>query len=69
MIQRFMRPLVIVFPAKAIEDALLSREIEPCGACRFGFERAVHSLVPPILLRMAGLDPFRDDAELDPPDR
>jgi hypothetical protein len=37
--------------------------------CRLCFERAVHSLVPPILLRMARLDPLGDDAELDPPDR
>jgi hypothetical protein len=28
----------------------------------------VEAFMPGVLLRMAGLDEFRDDAELDPPD-
>lgn len=69
LLERFMGPLVIVDPPEPIEGPLL-------GPHRFlgrtggpGLQRTVHPFVASVLLRLAGLDPLRDDPQLDPPDR
>ena len=68
--ERLMRPLLIELGAELIAAALLGRR---GGRGRrtgtLGLERAMHALVAAVLLRLAGRDALRCDAELDPPDR
>ena len=66
---RLVRPLVVVLVAEAVEGRLLGLEARRRRSRRLCLQRAVHPLVAAILLRMAGLDEDRLDAELDPPDR
>lgn len=65
----FVRAVVVVSGAEAVEEPLL---LEHRVARRIGgllLERAVHPLVPTILLRLSRLDALGRDAELDPPHR
>jgi len=64
-----MRALAIEFLPKATELALLRGEIGRWRAGRFGFECAVHSFMPSVLLGLAGLDQIGKDAQPDPPGR
>src|SRR6266850_4680325 len=67
--QRLVRSLVVVNRTKLLEALLLRRQA--VGGRRGGLllERAMHPLVPPVLLRLAGNDPLGPDAQLDPPHR
>src|SRR5256884_9493679 len=62
-----MWSLGVVAIAKPIEAPLLRGEGAPRWARGLGLERLVHPLVPPVLLRMRGLDELRMNAEADPP--
>src|SRR5438876_649650 len=66
--ERLVRSLFIVVAHKLREAACLSR----AGWRRWlhGFQkRAMKALMSAVLLRMARIDPFMPDAELDPPHR
>ncbi len=69
VIERFVRPLVIELEAKTIENFLL----RTCGSARrsrgFGLQRAMHSLVPTVVLRLSGTNAVVADSEANPPDR
>src|SRR5271166_4481887 len=66
--ERLVGAHVVVDASEAIEDTLLLEQ----GGLRWGrglgLERAVHSLVTAVLLRLPRLDALGEDAELDPPD-
>ncbi len=64
-----MRTKLIVFGLKAIELALLGTSVSGWRAGGFGLQRAMHPLVATVLLWLARLDQFREDAEPDPPGR
>src|SRR6266446_2346108 len=69
LIERFMRPFAIVVLAEAVEARLL---LERAGGGRSGglrLQRAMHALVPAVVLRARGPDVARLDAKLEPPDR
>src|SRR3984957_3382526 len=66
--ERLMRPLFVVVAHKRRKAASLSGA--GCRRWPHGFQkRAGETLVPAVLLRMARIDPFVPDAELDPPRR
>src|SRR5262249_54549075 len=67
--QRLVRPLAVVDRAKLLEPLLLSWQAGGRRCRGVLLERAMNPLVSPILLRLARNNPFRPDAELDPPDR
>src|SRR5262249_58970170 len=64
-----MRPFVVVFGAEGIEPTLLCGEGYGRWSCGLCLECQVHALVPTVLLRLAGLDVLRLDAQLDEPYR
>ena len=64
-----MRPVLVVALDKRIEARLLLQHIGGRRLGRFLLERQMHPLVPPILLRVAGLNTFQLNAEPEPPDR
>jgi hypothetical protein len=66
--QRLMGPDGVVFEAEGVTALLLGRRRCRRRTHRRLLQRPVHPLVPSVLLRMPGLDPFWDDPELDPPD-
>ena len=51
LIERFVRAVVVIFLAEAIEAALLRAKRAARRAGRFRLERAVHALMAPVLLR------------------
>ena len=53
---------------EVIEAGLLLEEVGPCGFGGLLFQGEVHALMPPVLLRVAGLDAFDLDTEPEPPD-
>src|SRR6266446_6797728 len=53
--QRFMRPHFVVFLAEIRERSLLRSPILGRRHCHLLLQRAMHALVPPVLLRMSGL--------------
>ena len=63
-----MRSLVVEFLEKIVELGLLLQTVHACGASGFVFEREMHALMPPVLLRMTRLDAFDGDAQTQPPD-
>ncbi len=67
--QRFVRTLLVVLAGGMIEAALLRPRLAAGGAAVSCFKRAMHALVPSVLLRMPGGDPLRHDAQLHPPHR
>ena len=67
--QRFVRALVVVFLPKPIEAHLLGLEIGAGGTCRLGFQRAMHPLVAPVLLRRGRRDQLGEDPQPNPPHR
>src|SRR6516162_2294269 len=67
--QRLVRPLIVVDRAEGVEPLLLAWQTGGWRRCRLLLERAVHPLVPPILLRLARHDPLGPDAQFDPPHR
>src|ERR1017187_4363562 len=62
----FVRTFVIEYQAKAIKLLLLRRHRLSWGLCSVLFERAMHSLMPPVLLRTSRLDAFMNNAQLHP---
>jgi hypothetical protein len=50
-----------------IEAFLLAAVVRRRWRSGLLFERAMHAFMSPILLRLAGLDAFGHDTELDPP--
>ena len=54
---------------EVVEASLLLKEILSCGLRGLRFQRQVHALVAPVLLRVAGLDALEPEAEAQPPDR
>src|SRR4029077_7762597 len=67
--QRFVGTHLIVFPAKAVQSALLLAPVGCGWVCRLLFYLAVLAFVSGILLRMPCGDALRHDAQLDPPYR
>src|SRR5437016_3742571 len=57
----FMRPLVVVLSAEALEAALLAAAGAGGRPGRLGLQRAVHALVGPVLLGMAWRDALLGD--------
>src|ERR1700747_1686670 len=51
--QRFMRPLLVVFLSELVEALLLRPPVASRRLGRLLFQRPVHSLVPPVLLRLS----------------
>ena len=62
-----MRALVVVLVDKRIETGLLLEDVGAGGFRRGLLKGEMHSLMPSILLGMAGLDPLESDAESQPP--
>ena len=63
-----MRSFVIVYVQERIKALLLLQEVEGGGFGGFFFQGQVHTFMAGVLLRLAGLDAFDADAELQPPD-
>jgi hypothetical protein len=66
--ERFMRSHMVVLMAEPVEGTLLGAHVMAGRSCSLFLERAVHSFMASVLLRAAGFDALRCDAELDPPD-
>src|SRR5512138_3782604 len=69
LIERLMRSLVIELHTEMIELALLRTDRRSRWTGGLGFERAMHALVPSVLLRLAGLDELGQHAQAYPPCR
>src|SRR5277367_330272 len=67
--QRFMRPHFVVFLAEIRQRSLLRPPILRRRHRHFLLQRAMHALVPPVLLGMSRLNPLRHNPQLDPPHR
>src|SRR5215469_10252111 len=67
--QRLVRPLIVIDRPEGVEPLLLARQTGGWRCRRLLLERAVHPLVPPVLLRLARHDPLGPDAQFDPPHR
>src|SRR6204780_875797 len=65
--QSFMRALLVVLLAKLVETRLLRAPIAGRRLSRFLFQRPMHPLMAPVLLRLAGLDVFGRDPQFDQP--
>jgi hypothetical protein len=63
----FVRSFEVVLLAKLIKAALLAREARLGRRRCLRLESSVHSLVSTVLVRSAGKDAFRHDAETEPP--
>ena len=66
-VQRLMRALLVVDPSETVESSLLGAS---CGLRRLRrvlLQGAMQPLVPAVLFRVSGLDPFRQHAEPDVP--
>src|SRR5690606_38218927 len=64
--QRFMRPFGVVLFTEGLKPRLLSGWVGSRRLARLSLERAMHPLVPTVLLRLARLDPFQPDPQLCP---
>src|ERR1700747_309064 len=64
-----MRPLIVVAIDEVIELGLLLQEVFSRRLGGLELQGQMHTLMPAVLLRMAGLDPLDLDAEPEPPDR
>src|SRR5580658_3940871 len=62
-----MRPHVVVVMPEAVHRPLLVRHRLLRRRRGLLLERQMHALVSPVLLRLARLDAFRRDSELNPP--
>jgi hypothetical protein len=62
-----VRPNFVVLLFEVVKGALLRREIRLGGAGGLGLERAMHALMPAILIRPSWLNPFWTDTQSDPP--
>jgi len=69
MIEGLVRALVVELLAKDIEAALLRRQAAGRRTRRLRLQRAMHSFMPAVLRRAAGLDELRQDAQANPPRR
>src|SRR5260370_23925278 len=67
--ERLMRALMIDLGAERIEAPLLGRRGGGWRAGALDLEGPMHSFMASVLLRLAGLDSLRRNAELDPPHR
>src|SRR5882724_10778365 len=65
LIERLVRALVVELLPEGIEAALLRGEVAGRWARRLGLQGAVHAFMPAVLLRVAGLDELRQDAQAD----
>ena len=68
-IQRLVRTVMVVDGAEGVEAPLLLGRRGRRRAGGFRFQGAVQALMAAVLLRLARIDPFRLDPELDPPHR
>ena len=68
-LQRLVRALPVVVVNECVEPGLLLQEVGGRWSGRFGLERQMHPLVPPVLLGMPRLDTLDGDAEPEPPHR
>ena len=68
LVQCFVRAFVVVLVTKPIEPDLLGAQIGARGTRGLGFQRPMHPLMAPVLLRGRGGDQFREDPEPNPPD-
>jgi len=67
LVERFVRALLIVLEAKAVEGTLLGFPGAGRRRCGGEFEGEMHPLVAAILLWLAGLDVLVTDTEFEPP--
>ncbi len=67
--QRLVRTLFVVLAAEPVEGPLLGPPVGRRRRRRRFLQRAVHPFMSSVLLRVAGLDALRHDAQLDPPHR
>src|SRR4051794_4472042 len=66
--QGLVRPHIVVIVPPGVEARLLGGAVRGGRAGGLALQRFVHALVPPVLLRLAGIDAVETDAELDPAD-
>ena len=69
LFQRLVWPLLVVSPAKGVKGTLLDVPVRSRRSGRLRLQRPMQSLKSSVLLRVAGFDPLRYDAQLDPPYR
>src|SRR5690606_4216726 len=67
--QRLVRPLLVVFPTKRVEAQLLTRHQCLHGTRRLLLQRPVHTLMPPIVLRLGRPPSLHANTQLEPPHR
>jgi hypothetical protein len=63
-----VRSVGVITREEVVEPGLLLEHIRGGRLRCFAFQREVHALVPPVLLWVAGLDPFDLDPQSQPPD-
>ena len=64
-----MRPFGVEDLDEVIEFALLLEEVGASRFCGRQLEGEVHALMPAVVLRVSGFDPFYGYAEPEPPHR
>jgi hypothetical protein len=64
-----MGTLFVELAHEAREPTSLTGQVASRGSRGLVLERAMHALMPCVLLGMTGFDEFREDPESDPPDR
>src|SRR5436189_1915970 len=69
LLQRLVRPLLVVVPAEQIEARLLLARIRRGGLGGLRLQCSVHALVPAVVLRARRRDVARLHPELQPPNR
>lgn len=69
LVESFMWSLLVELDSEGVEATLLRRQVGGRRSRRLGLERAVHTLVAPVLLRFSGLDELGQDAQAHPPRR
>src|SRR5262245_10480514 len=67
--ERLVRPLFVEVAAERVKARLLLGDRRGRRGCGFGLERAVHALMTPVLLRLSRINPLRNNAKLEPPNR
>src|SRR5262245_11463693 len=67
--ERLVRPLFVEVAAERVKARLLLGDRRGRRGCGFGLERAVHTLMTPVLLRLSRINPLRNNAKLEPPNR
>ena len=67
IVERFVRPHVVVGLPEGVEDPLLELRIRCRGLGDLRFQYPMHALMGAVLLRTRGRNALMDDAQLQPP--